>query len=67
MSFFEHYAKISGKPIEEIEDKFGHREGFEAIYKREYYSGGHGIFHQNQKMHLGLVPKANQKLKTLEI
>ena len=63
----EHYTVISGKDYGEIKKKFA-REGISRlIFDRKYYSGGHGVFEQIQKMHLGLTQKPSQKLQTLEI
>jgi hypothetical protein len=64
---FEHYAKISGKPLGEIRRKFGRENGILSLLSRRYYSGAHAVIDQVQKMHLGLVPKPYQKLQTLEI
>jgi len=64
---FRHYEKISGKPYREIERKFGREKKWTALFSRKYYSGAHGAIEQMQKMHLGLVPKPDQKLQTLEI
>lgn len=65
--FFDHCVKISGKSYSEIVDKFGWPDKLKWLFKRSYYSGGHGAIEQEQKMHLGLVPKPNQELKTLTI
>jgi len=64
---FEHYEKISGKPYNQIKDKFGCGEKLPSICRRGYYSGGHGVIERVQKMHLGFTPKPEQILRTLEI
>ena len=64
---FEHYELISGKDYDEIKKKFTREGIFRAIFDRQYYSGGHGVIEQIQKMHLGLTQKPSQKLQTLEI
>lgn len=62
---FKHYEIISGKPFEEIKIKFGREGSWLSILNRKYYSGGHGLFEQEQRMHLGLAPKPCQDLQTL--
>lgn len=64
---FNHYSKISGKPVDEIEKKFGREKGWRAIFGRSYHSGGHGVIEQVLSMHLGLIPKSNQTLATMEV
>lgn len=63
---FQHYAKISGRSTEVIAEMNG-RDGVGSIFKRSYSSGMHGVIEEQQKMHLGRVPKPNQRLNTLSI
>ncbi|NQT22805.1 MAG: SGNH/GDSL hydrolase family protein [Candidatus Omnitrophica bacterium] len=64
---FQHYAKVSGKTYSDIEKSFGREKGWKKYLSRKYFSGCHSQMQQMQKMHLGLAPKPNQKLQTLEI
>lgn len=64
---FKYYEKISGRPYIEIKKKYGCNENWRSIFNRKYSSGGHGIIEQNQRMHLGLMPKPNQILQTMNI
>lgn len=64
---FEHYAKVSGRSYKDISKKFGRNGAWQSHFTRKFYSGGHGLIEQIQKMHLGLTPMPSQKLETMEI